>query len=160
MTIEHRDPAWIVDIDGTLAHRSCTAHPAGQHLQSAEDPDGCHCRSPYDETRVHEDIPDPTVIELVQLLSERYYILLCSGRTEGCRYDTQRWLHRHNVPYTNLFMRPEKDNRKDSEIKLEILDHYILPSFTVHGVLDDRQQVVDAYRSRGIKVLQVEPGDF
>lgn len=157
---DHRDPAWIVDIDGTLAHRSCTVHQDGHHLQSAEREDGCHCRSPYDETRVHEDLSCPIITELVQMLSKKYYIIVCSGRSEACRSDTAQWLRDNEIPYTNLFMRAEGDNRKDSVVKLELLDKYILPSFDVRGVLDDRQQVVDAWRSRGLKTLQVEPGNF
>lgn len=133
--------AWIVDIDGTLAHTE------GR-------------RSPYNEALVSLDSPDPVVIELVQLLAPRYDILICSGRHDTCRTDTVAWLQQHNVPYTNLFMRGAEDNRKDSIIKLEILDNYILPTWNVVGVLDDRNQVVEAWRSRGLKCLQVEPGDF
>lgn len=140
-TEDYRAPAWIVDIDGTLA----------LNLKG---------RSPYDYSRVHEDDPCPIITELVQMLAERYEIIICSGREDNCRTATQNWLHQHKIPYTNLFMRKTGDYRKDSEVKLEILDNYILPSFDVRGVLDDRQQVVDAWRSRGYKTLQVAPGDF
>lgn len=133
--------AWIVDIDGTLARNN-----AG--------------RSPYDESRVHEDDPDDVIRELVTMLSAHYTIIICSGRTDACKQATQEWLFTHNIPYDHIFMRRSGDNRKDSEVKLEILDNFISPSFTVRGVLDDRQQVVDAWRSRGLKTLQVEPGDF
>lgn len=140
-TDTERRRAWIVDIDGTLA------------LNNAG-------RSPYDESRVHEDDSCPIVRELVQLLSERYDIVICSGRTDACRTATQNWLHQHEIPYTNLFMRKSGDNRKDSIVKLEILDNNIEPHWEVVGVLDDRNQVVEAWRSRGLKVLQVAPGDF
>lgn len=137
----YRRPAWIVDIDGTLALNNSG-------------------RSPYDDSRVHEDDPCPVITELVQMLSERYDIVICSGRADSCRTQTQDWLFQHKIPYMNLFMREAGDNRKDSIVKLEILDRYIEPHWDVRGVLDDRQQVVDAWRSRGLKVLQVAPGDF
>jgi hypothetical protein len=86
--------------------------------------------------------------------------VICSGREDSCRTETQNWLHEHKIPYTNLFMRETGDYRKDAIVKLEILDNYILPSFDVKGVLDDRQQVVDAWRSRDLVCLQVRPGDF
>jgi hypothetical protein len=140
----HRDPAWIVDIDGTLALNNGT-------------------RGPFEYHRVSEDDSCPVIRELVTLLfNAGYSILICSGREAvgNCRSDTQAWLREHEIPYTNLFMRAEGDYRKDSVVKLEILDNYILPNFDVHGVLDDRQQVVDAWRSRDLVCLQVRPGDF
>lgn len=142
MTDINRDPAWIVDIDGTLA----------LNLKG---------RSPYDYTRVAEDDSCPVIRELVTTLYKAgNSILICSGREDYCRTDTQNWLYQHKIPYTNLFMRATGDYRKDSIVKLEILDNYILPSFDVKGVLDDRVSVVQAWRSRGLKCLQVAEGNF
>jgi hypothetical protein len=107
----HRDPAWIVDIDGTLALNNGT-------------------RGPFEYHRVSEDDSCPVIRELVTLLfNAGYSILICSGREAvgNCRSDTQAWLREHEIPYTNLFMRAEGDYRKDSVVKLEILDNYILP---------------------------------
>lgn len=141
-TDTERRLAWIVDIDGTLA------------LNNGG-------RSFYDETRVSEDDPCPVVTTLVSLLhNQGFDIVICSGRKDSCRTDTQNWLHQHNIPYTNLFMRRHDDNRKDAIVKLEILDRDILPNWEIFGVLDDRDQVVEAWRSRGLKVLQVAPGNF
>lgn len=133
--------AWIVDIDGTLAHHE------GR-------------RNPYDESRVLLDSPDPVIIPLVQLLATQHVIIVCSGRHDTCRTDTEAWLQQHEVPYDHLFMRGAEDNRKDVIIKLEILDRDILPHFRVEGVLDDRNQVVGGWRSRDLKCLQVAEGDF
>lgn len=140
-TDTERRKAWIVDIDGTLALNN-------------------RGRSPYDESRVSEDDSCPVIRELVTILANHYDIVICSGRTDACRTATQNWLHEHLIPYTNLFMRKSGDNRKDSIIKLEILDNDILPNWDIQGVLDDRNQVVDAWRSRDLVCLQVRPGNF
>ena len=57
-------------------------------------------------------------------------------------------------------MRREGDNRKDSIVKHELFWKVVAPHWNVIGVLDDRQQVVDMWRSMGLTCAQVAPGDF
>ena len=58
-------------------------------------------------------------------------------------------------------MRQEGDYRPDYEVKLEIYENYIVPlGYHIDFALDDRNQIVDMWRSIGIKTLQVEPGNF
>lgn len=133
------------------------------------DLDGTLClhngRSPYDESRVGDDLPNGPVVELVRALgrgSEGIHrrILAVSGRSEGCRDATVDWLERHEVPYDELHMRPLGDRRKDAVVKREIFDREIRDRYDVVFVLDDRQQVVDMWRELGLTVFQVAPGDF
>lgn len=133
--------AWIVDIDGTLA-TMCD-------------------RSPYDETRVLEDKPNGPVVELVRgLYDASRYIVLLSGRTEACRQDTRIWLKRHEIPFDALFMRSIGDQRKDAIVKRELFEQHVAPKWAVRGVIDDRRQVVDMWRSLGLLCAQVAPGEF
>jgi hypothetical protein len=60
----------------------------------------------------------------------------------------------------HLYMRPEGDMRKDAIVKLEIFDNEIRDNYDVQFALDDRNQVVEAYRSIGLTVLQVTDGEF
>jgi hypothetical protein len=60
----------------------------------------------------------------------------------------------------HLYMRPEGDMRKDAIVKLEIFDNEIRDNYDVQFALDDRNQVVEAYRSIGLTVLQVADGEF
>jgi hypothetical protein len=143
----------IFDIDGTLAEISHRHHwvknkpknwkafNAAMHL------DG-----------VHND-----VVDMLKILSESYVILLASGRGEESRDVTVNWLN--NVAgikglYNKLYMRPLKDNRSDVIVKSEILDQILKDGFEPVMVFDDRQGVVDMWRSRGIRTYQVAPGDF
>jgi hypothetical protein len=57
-------------------------------------------------------------------------------------------------------MRKSGDYRKDYEVKKEIYETYIKDKFNVLCVLDDRQSVVDMWRSLGLTCLQVNYGDF
>lgn len=136
--------AVMVDIDGTVA------------LMCA--------RSPYDETRVHEDRPNLPVIEAVTAMSRAgHEVVFCSGRTEGCRAATAVWLRTHLAEvgvHAVLHMRQVGDMRKDSVVKAEIFDRHIRDRYNVVAVFDDRKQVVDMWRSIGLTVFQVAPGDF
>lgn len=134
--------AVLVDIDGTVA------------LMQG--------RSPYDETRVHEDQPNHPIRQVVWALNAAgYRIVFLSGRTEACREATEEWLATHlALPYHGPFMRPVGDTRKDSIVKAELFDRHVRDNYDVTCVLDDRRQVVDMWRAMGLTVLQVAEGDF
>lgn len=134
--------AFLVDLDGTVA------------LMNGRDP--------YDSSRVGEDRPNGDVITVVRAVSlYGYRIVFCSGRKESCRAATEGWLNCHiGVQWDALHMRADDDNRRDSIVKLEIFDREIRDKYDVAGVFDDRRQVVDAWRSIGLTVFQVAPGDF
>lgn len=134
--------AIIVDVDGTVALMGD--------------------RSPFDETRVHEDRPNEPVITVVQSLRDAgHQVVFCSGRTSACRDETAVWLIKHvGVDDPVLLMRAKADARKDSVVKLELFDLHIRDQYDVRAVLDDRKQVVAAWRSIGLTVLQVADGDF
>lgn len=133
--------AWLVDIDGTLA------------LMNG--------RSPYDTTRYHEDKLNDVVADLVSILADAgVEIVVMSGRDERYRNETLNWLVKHNIPGDALFMRPAEDTRNDAIVKLELFFEHVAPKWHVVGALDDRDRVVEAWRSIGLTCLQVAPGDF
>ncbi len=132
--------AIICDIDGTIAHMEG--------------------RSPYDESKVLTDSVDETVVDILRHYADEVDILLVSGRHDTCQADTVAWLAKHDIPYTDIHMRKEGDDRKDFIVKQEIFDEYIRNQFNVLFVLDDRNQVIEMWRGLGLKVLQVAEGDF
>ncbi|MFF3178654.1 polynucleotide kinase [Rhodococcus pyridinivorans] len=135
--------AWLVDIDGTLAHMSD--------------------RSPFHWHRVGEDAVSPAVEAAVRAFAagpDRAAIVLLSGRDGVCRPETEEWLARHDIPYDELYMRPAGDNRKDSIVKAELFDRHIRHRYRIIAVLDDRDQVVRMWRRMGLVCFQVAEGDF
>lgn len=133
--------AVIVDIDGTLAHMTD--------------------RSPYDWSRVGEDEVDKMILRLINtLFLNNLEIIVISGRDEVCRQETIKWLRDNGVSFNKLFMRANLDSRKDNVVKREIFEREIKPNYQIEFVLDDRNQVVEMWRSLGLKCLQVEDGDF
>lgn len=136
-----KEDAIMVDIDGTLAKM-----------------DG---RGPFEWKRVGEDVPVWPVIEAVQMYqSLGYKVIIMSGRDSECRDETIKWLDKHLIPWDALFMRPEKDMRKDNIVKHELFWAHVAPWFNVQLVLDDRDQVVKMWRDIGLTVFQVASGAF
>jgi predicted kinase len=153
-----KSEAFLVDLDGTIAHN-----------------DG-H-RGFFDWAKVGEDEPVEVVIQIVQAMSDTgLYPIFVSGREDVCYEQTHRWIFKHVYGGGDdsydlvkpelqksilLYMRPEGDGRKDSIVKLEIFDRYIRDNYDVKFALDDRNQVVRAYRDiLGLPVLQCRDGDF
>ena len=120
-----------------------------------------HKRGPYDWHKVGEDSRDYAIGYLVDVLEQvGFNIILVSGRDAVCRAETEKWLEDKEVEYVALFMRPEGDQRKDNIVKEEIFNNHIRNKYNVIFVLDDRNQVVEMWRSLGLKCLQVADGDF
>ena len=133
---------YIFDIDGTLAKMND--------------------RSPYDWSKVDTDIPNQPIVDLYQSLHiPTVEMIIVSGRDSSCRAKTEDWLfHKAGIIYDHLYMRPEGDMRKDVEIKREIYENHIKGKYNVIAVFDDRDQVVEFWRSQGLTCLQVDEGNF
>ncbi|WP_047891763.1 AAA family ATPase [Micromonospora sp. RV43] len=137
-------PVVLVDIDGTVALRPVFG------------------RSPYDMTRVGEDLPNEPVILAVRAMhAAGYGVVFCSGRDHTAFDATAHWIAEHvQVPYLGLFMREVGDKRDDAIVKAEIFDREVREKYRVIGVFDDRQRVVQMWRAHGLTVFQVAEGDF
>lgn len=138
----------IFDVDGTLAITGD--------------------RSPYDMTKVGIDNCNENIAYLNNIIY-RYTtetrwmdvdIIIFSGR-EDCSYeDTKRWFKENNIYFDKMYMRKTGDSRKDSIIKKELYEEHIKDKYNVICIFDDRDQVVNMWRSLGLTCAQVNYGDF
>jgi predicted kinase len=134
--------AVLIDVDGTVA-----------------DHEGIRGHHEYD--KVHLDKPKPEVIRVVKtLVNTGVRPLYVSGRPESCMEATWRWLSTHATEPFDIIMRKTGDRRADYIVKRELFDKHIRYNYNVIGAFDDRNQVVDMYRSLGITVFQVAEGNF
>ncbi|MEM9543450.1 MAG: AAA family ATPase [Cyanobacteria bacterium P01_E01_bin.42] len=132
--------AIVVDMDGTLAIMGD--------------------RSPYDVSKCDEDFPNQPVLDTVLKWQQDTNIIIVSGRTDDGQPQTETWLKRYGVRYNAIYMRKQGDQRKDSIIKAEIYHQNIAGKYNIRFILDDRNQVVEMWRSLGLTVFQVAEGDF
>lgn len=148
-------PVYLCDIDGTVADCTHRLH----HIS-----DGKHNWKAFFRDCVH-DIPILEVIKTINMLEEAgAMIIMMSGRSDEVREQTEQWLNNNSIPYWSLYMRKAGDYRDDSIVKSELFEQVLkdrcLLISDIVGVFEDRQQVVDMYREKGLRVFQVAKGDF
>jgi len=131
---------FICDIDGTVAHNN--GH-----------------RSFYDESKVFDDTPLPTVEIIKSLIATGDKIIYVSGRKDSCRQETINWITKHiDDEPPLLLMRKHNDNRPDEIVKLEIYEKEIKPHYNITAVFDDRLKVCKMWYDIGLFVLNCNQG--
>tara|TARA_R100000781_G_scaffold104654_1_gene68404 strand:- start:22 stop:459 length:438 start_codon:yes stop_codon:yes gene_type:complete len=142
--------AIICDLDGTLSIND-------------------HGRSFFEAHDCDRDSLNEPVGRLLEWAREcDIEIIYLSGREDRFREPTLRFLFENDFGHDigiepneySLFMRKTGDNRADDIIKWEIYQEHIEPNYNIVFILDDRNQVVNMWRSKGLTCFQVAPGDF
>ena len=145
---------YLFDIDGTLADAS---HRLPLITQPKPDWDAFYIAA-------DKDTPIWETITIARALDKSMHrIIMVSGRSEIIREATVVWLRKYRVPFECVYMRGVNDHREDTVVKSEILDWLIAANpkgEKIGGVFEDRQQCVDMYRARGLRVFQVAEGNF
>lgn len=140
----------IFDVDGTLAHMN------GK-------------RGPFEWHNVDKDDPDENIIKLADIFHQYIAksgnygdleIIIMTGRDGVALEKTKQWLADAGVCYNKIFIRDAGDSRKDSIIKREIYEREIKGKYNVIAIIDDRNSVVNTWRSLGLTCLQCADGDF
>ena len=134
-------PIAAVDVDHTLAEsawRDCLMpldHRAGDWTMY------------YSLQR--DDRPRAGVIEFVRSLARFHDIFVNTAREERYREDTEWWLTEMGVPHVATLMRPHGDKTATPLLKVRNLqpvwNRLVL-------VIDDREDVLDAFRALGVNV--------
>ncbi len=143
----------IFDLDGTLALID------KRRAISTKDNGKMDWAKFFDPDMIDLDDPNTPVIQMTKLLSMDYHVWILSGRSDVTQQATIDWLAKNNVRYDHLMMRPQDHlYMPDNDLKQVWIDSI----GTANGamVFDDRQQVVDMWRSNGLTCFQVDKGDF
>lgn len=143
--------AVIVDLDGTLCDVRSIRHFVEEPLSDApfrRDFEAFHSAS--------LECPSfPAVVDLLhELRSEGLLILVVSAREARWAFLSALWLEEQGVAYDEMFLRINGDHRPDVEIKHEIAKE-VLRRFRPHLAIDDRDDIIEVWRSFGIPALKV-----
>lgn len=143
---------FLCDIDGTIADNNHRQH----WLKSKPRNWAAYEKNMYLDTPVHH------IVSAIHILLENdFNPIFCSGRGEQSRQVTGAWLHQHVGISSPLYMRKFKDYRDDAIIKEELLMDIRMDGYEPLFVLDDRQKVVDMWRTKThLKCIQVDEGNF
>ncbi len=143
-----RQPAVIVDMDGTLCDVSAVIHLQGE-------PDGFTAF----HTACAQCPPHPAVIDwCVEYHSRGHHILVVTGRDAWSRELTEQWLSEHlPVPTAGLHMRVDGDSRSNITVKREIHRRLAL-TYDIVAAIDDDPEIVGLWVEVGIPVTMVLDG--
>lgn len=155
---------YVFDIDGTVSDPS-------HRLYLIKGLEGLHGKdkktTPHWDTFYAMAKYDPPIMEVVRvaraLRHDGARLIFVTGRPERIRKDTLEWLSDQGLHTStkDLYMRQDDDFRPDDEVKEDILDMLtISKDYIIDMVFEDRQWVVDMWRRKGIRVAQVDKGDF
>ncbi len=145
---------YIFDIDGTIADISHRLHfITGEKKDWNTFHKACY-----------NDVPIFDTITIARALDTAGHIVVYStGRTTAIYNETIDWLKKYRLPNPQrVYMRPDGDHREDAIVKSELLDmiNADYANEKLGGIFEDRQQVVDMYRKRGLRVFQVAKGAY
>jgi phosphoglycolate phosphatase-like HAD superfamily hydrolase len=133
----------VFDIDGVVADVRHRLH----HLDWPRSWDGF-----FDDAG--EDPLLPQGARLVADLADRHEIVWLTGRPEWLRSVTTLWLARHDLPGTELHLRPGRDFRPARLYKLDVLAG--LAPRGISAFIDDDLEVIDAASDAGYPAVHAD----
>jgi len=142
----------IFDVDGTLMdieHRRHHVEQSPRNFKAFRD-------------EMINDTPNEDIVMMANLLKEAgHRILISTGRLEKDKELTLKQLKDAGVAFDlALFRLKEEEFKPDSEVKENMLEDMKKFGFNPTMAFDDRQRVVDMWRRNGLRVFQVDSGDF
>ena len=143
----------VFDLDGTLAldhHRTYLLQGDVKYWDE------------YFNACLHDEPNRPIVAALKLYARCGYEVAIWTGRSAKVRDLTLQWLDENNIRdlLTDFRMRAIDDRTHDDELKRFWLNETRSMGKRVELVYEDRQRVVDMWRSEGIVCCQVAPGNF
>ena len=135
-------PAQIFDVDGTLAN----VDPILKYIVNYDnDPDFKKNFDNFHEASINVT-PHFEIIEMLRnAYADKHDIIVVTARRETWRAHTSYWLAKWNIPYHALFMRGNKDYRKDYEVKKDILMD-IMKFWDIKQAIDDKNRWLSEHR--------------
>lgn len=148
----------IFDLDGTLADIS-------KRREKATKKNGkINWGIFYDPENIKLDEPNYPVVNTFKALSAAgYNMVIFSGRSNQTQIETEKWLKDHGLFWDVFLMRDGYSKqlyKPDNQLKYDWLYNYFDDFNRIMCIFDDRDQVVEMWRSEGFSCFQVADGNF
>jgi hypothetical protein len=146
--LHKRGETVVFDLDGTLAaNMKWEKHHKAKHGKHPE------FAKEAMEVGVHHDIVD----DVRDAKHDGKSVVILTARSAHYREETKKWLHKNQIPYDALIMRPTDNKESDKSVKRELLEEDILPKFDVDKAYDDKKKNVKMFKKLGIDAKKVSP---
>ena len=139
----------IVDVDGTIVDVSGVRHYVRDDRRHKD----------FDHFHLGAMFCPPirsTLDTIAAAHDDGLVVVIVTARKERWRHHTRWYLEKHGIRAEHLVMRADDDDRRDVEVKREILSQ-IRQWYEPVLAVDDNPSVVDMWRAEGIPV-QIVPG--
>jgi hypothetical protein len=140
----------IFDLDGVLADAKGRQHYLDGGVR---DWDGFFLAAGDDQ------LLDDTS-QLLRLLGASLQVVLLTARPLFIRPATVDWLHRHDIPYDLLVMRPDFDRSPSSRFKRHALRGLRSSGFTPVIGFEDDVRNVEMLREEGVPCIYIHSGYY
>lgn len=143
----------VFDLDGTLALDHHRVHYLRGDVKYWDE---------YFNACLHDE-PNRPIVQTLKLYAKvGEEVAIWTGRSAKVRDLTLQWLDENNIRdlLTEFRMRDIDDRTQDDQLKQFWLNEVRSLGKRVDLVFEDRQRVVDMWRSEGIVCCQVAPGNF
>jgi len=142
----------IFDVDGTLMdvqHRRHFVEQSPRNFKAFR-------------KAMADDTPNEDIVMMAKLLKKAgHRIIIATGRLQSERAITLKQLLGAGVVFDAIYTRENvHEFKSDSEVKEKFLDRMKADGYNPTMAFDDRQKVVDMWRRNGLRVFQVDKGDF
>lgn len=146
----------VFDLDGTLSDGSHKTHL----LTPPSEPGGEWPEqdwAPWIAASIDDTLIQPIAACARAMIDAGHKVEFWTGRGEGMRDVTRRWMRKHGFRRIPLRMRPSGEpTTPDHIVKGSYIERFGTPDL----IFEDRTSVVDEWRRRGIICAQVAPGLF
>lgn len=142
--------AYIFDLDGTISND-------WQRVHFAKKGDWDN----YNKL-TNIDYPFKDVVRLMYCIERLgYRIIILTGRPGSKRKETKDWLRSHNINCHRLIMKTkELLDMPTDEWKKQIYLDDLKENYSVYGVFEDRDKLVDMWRELGLTCFQTKNGEY
>ena len=144
-------PALILDLDGSLFNCEHRLHHVLNRPKNY----------PAFEAGIKDDTVYRSISNFVNELSINFndlYIVVLTGRSENTMAITLEKLDDSGVLYDAIYMRKNKDYRKDTIVKQELLDEIFIDGYTPVMCIEDRDHLLDMFKSNFLLCFKADQG--